>query len=121
MEMRRKNIVVNVIVGIAVLLWAGQVFSAEKIVLTENKTFSAFFLKVDSNDIVSFVNDDSVTHVLSFKGTKTALTMRTIAPGTTQAIRFSKPGVYDVQCEDRPEMKLTMLVSFVNKVKMKQN
>ena len=98
------------------LSWANQVLAAEKVVLQENKTFSELFIKVDSDDVVKFVNDDKVAHVLIFRGTNTSLSIREIAPGASQAIKFSTPGVYDVQCEDLPEMKLTMLVSFIDKV-----
>lgn len=101
---------------VAFLLWSGQLFAAERVVLKDDKTFSELFLKVDSDGVVKFVNHDTVPHILTFKSTKTSMSLRELAPGASQAIKFSTPGLYDVQCQDHPDMKLTMLVSFVDKV-----
>ena len=105
-----------VLFSIVLLLWAGQVFAVERVVMQHDKTFSEIFVKVDSDEVVRFVNDDSVRHVLTFKGKNTELLSKEIAPGMSQLIRFSKPGLYDIQCESYPGMKLTVFVSFVDKV-----
>lgn len=98
------------------LLWVAQVSAAERIVMQEDKKFSEIFVKVDNNDVVRFVNDDSVKHLLTFKGKNNELLSREVQPGESRAVKFSKPGLYDVQCEYYPGMRLTVFVSFVDKV-----
>jgi plastocyanin len=102
--------------SVFLLSWAGQAFAVERVVMQQDKTFSEIFVKVDSEGVVRFVNDDSVRHVLTFRGKNTELLSKEIEPGKSQLIRFSKPGLYDIQCQSYPDMKLTVFVSFVDKV-----
>lgn len=75
--------------------------------------FSELFLKVKNNDVIKFVNLDTVKHKLVFSHKGRQEQMNAIEPGKTQEVTFSHSGIYDVQCKHHPEMKLTIFVPYV--------
>ena len=75
--------------------------------------FSELFVKLKSDDVIKFVNLDSVNHRLVFSHKGQQEQMNAITPGSSQEITFSHSGIYDVQCKHHPEMKLTIFVPYV--------
>lgn len=72
--------------------------------------FSEIFIKVKNDDVVKFVNLDSVKHRLIFTHKGQREEMNAVEPGKSQEVKFSHAGIYDVQCKIHPEMKLTIFV-----------
>lgn len=94
------------------LAWAKESHTVQQ----KDHKFSELFLKVKNNDVIKFVNLDSVNHKLIFSHKGRQEHMNAIEPGKTQEISFSHSGIYDVQCKHHPEMKLTIFVPYAAKL-----
>ena len=79
----------------------------------QDHQFSELFIKVKNDDVIKFVNLDSVNHRLIFWHKGQQEQMKAITPGSSQEITFSHSGIYDVRCKHHPEMKLTIFVPYV--------
>lgn len=79
----------------------------------QDHQFSELFIKVKSEDVIKFVNLDSVDHRLIFRHKGQQEQLKAITPGSSQEITFSHAGIYDVQCQHHPEMKLTIFIPYV--------
>lgn len=78
--------------------------------------FSELFVKVKNNDVIKFVNLDTVNHRLVFSHKGRQEQMNAIEPGKSQEVTLSNSGIYDVQCKHHPEMKLTIFVPYSAKL-----
>ena len=91
---------------------------AEFLITQQGETFSELFLKIGNNDVVKFINQDSVTHKLSVSYKSKSHTFDDLSPGTSQAIEFNKPGLYDIECSIHENMKLTVFVPHIMKASL---
>jgi plastocyanin len=82
----------------------------------QNHMFSEMYLKIENNDVLKFVNLDSVNHKLVFSHKGEQEHMGAIKPGNSQEVTFSQSGIYDIQCKHHPEMKLTIFIPHVVKL-----
>lgn len=82
------------------------------VIQQKDHQFSELFLKMKNDDVLKFVNMDNVKHRLVFSHKGKQEVMNSIKPGTTQEVTFSQSGLYDVQCQHHPEMKLTIFIPY---------
>lgn len=106
----------TLIIVLVVISWSIPALAREHIVTQEATSFSELFLKIEHDDVVKFVNLDSVNHKLTLSHHKLSSIETVLAPGESQSIVFSKPGVYDVICHIHPSMKMTVYVPHVDVV-----
>lgn len=88
--------------------WAKDSFTIQQ----KHHRFSELFIKIKNNDVIKFINLDSVNHRLVFSHKGRQEQMNAIKPGDSQEITFSQSGIYDVQCKHHPEMKLTIFIPY---------
>ena len=86
------------------------------VITQQEKKFSDVFLKIENNDIIKFVNLDTVKHRLVYSHRGHQEQLQAVEPGKEQEITFSDPGIYDIQCKHHPEMKLTVYIPYVVKL-----
>ena len=97
-------------------LWLNIACATEHVVTQDDKQFSEIFLKIEHDDVIRFVNLDNVEHKLTFTHRKLSSLETEVMPGDSQAVVFSKPGVYDVKCDIHPHMKMTVFVPHIDVV-----
>ena len=107
-----------VLVIIAMLLTT-PVIADTHIITQQHKKFSDMFVKMENDDVLKFVNLDSVKHRLIFTHKGRQEQLHSIEPGKEQEITLHDSGIYDIQCKHHPSMKLTVYVPHV--VKMTKN
>lgn len=93
--------------------------ASEHIITQEGNQFSQVFLKVENNDIIRFVNHDSVKHQIRFSHKGRDHQLDELNPGKTQEIAVNQSGLFDISCGIHPDMKLTIFVR--PSVKVKKN
>jgi len=91
------------------------VHAADSRIIVEQKDhkFSELFLKIKNDDVLRFVNLDTVNHKLEFTHKGQHEVMNEIEPGSSQEITFSQAGIYDVHCKNHPEMSMTIFIPHV--------
>ena len=105
-----------VIVGMALAWAAGTTQAREHIVNQEDNKFSEIFLKVGSKDRIKIVNLDSVQHKISFRYKDQEQLVAELEPGGSQVIELNSPGLYDIQSQSHPEMRMTVYVPHAVKI-----
>ncbi|NOZ53177.1 MAG: hypothetical protein GXP08_08555 [Gammaproteobacteria bacterium] len=98
--------------GFLVIISTTWAYAREHVVKQEGHQFSDLFLKLENNDVIRFVNLDSVNHKLTFSYKEDKELFTDIGPGASQIIEFGSPGVYDVECHLHPDMKLTVFIPY---------
>ena len=104
-----RAVLLTIFVMSPVSVMAKDVFTINQ----KDHKFSEMFVKVKNNDVIRFVNLDSVNHRLVFMHKGQQEQMNDIKPGKSQEVSFSQPGIYDVVCKIHPEMKLTIFIPYV--------
>lgn len=69
--------------------------------------YSQPYIEVQRSGSISWKNDDSVKHTITFADTnalRTGLGDDTVAPGESISYQFNAPGVYDYYCRFYPFM-----------------
>jgi len=105
------------ICGLIGLLYMNTAGALEHIITQGENQFSELFVKVESNDVIKFVNLDSVDHKLTFTYKAQKETFSELSPGQAQVVEFSRSGVYDIQCDIHPQMRITVFVPHLNDIK----
>lgn len=98
--------------SLATNVMAANIFTVKQ----QDHKFSEMYLKIENNDVLKFVNLDSVNHRLVFSHKGEQEHMGAIEPGNSQEVTFSRSGIYDIQCKHHPEMKLTVFIPHVVKL-----
>lgn len=106
------TVIFFIILTTSVPVWSKDVFTINQ----KDHKFSELFLKIKNDDVLKFVNLDSVNHRLVFTHKDQQEQMNTIKPGKSQEVTFKSPGIYDIQCKIHPEMKLTIFIPYVAKL-----
>lgn len=96
-----------------ILLGAGLVHgpaaTAEVTIVQKNRAFSVRQVALRVGESITFVNSDNVRHNL-LSETKGAEMDITQPPGSSDTVRFSRPGTVLVECTIHPDMRLEVLV-----------
>ena len=77
----------------------------------KNFAFSPAMLTVKTGSVVTWTNQDSVTHTIaSDSGYPVLFTSDPVASGATYKFTFIQPGTYNYHCSIHPSMKGTIIV-----------
>ena len=90
--------------------YLGTATASEHVITQEGKQFSEVFLKVENNDIIRFINHDSVKHQIRFSHKGRDHELDELRPGKTQEIAVNQSGLFDISCGIHADMKLTIFV-----------
>ena len=104
-----ERILARLTLGV-LLIAASGAGAADVTVIQKNRAFSVQRLAVKVGDQVTFVNQDGVNHNV-YSETKGLAFDFAQPPGRSDTVRFSRPGVAQVQCAIHPVMKLEVQVN----------
>lgn len=94
------------------LLFAGAAYAAGAVnVEQRNLSFSVPSLSIAHGTVVTFNNNDTVSHNILVTGNGVSLNSGLQSPGTPFRAPFLKPGTYQVMCGIHPKMKMTVNVN----------
>jgi plastocyanin len=91
-------------------LLSGILCAAEHRVGQKNKTFSVATLSIHPGDVVTFDNDDLITHNVYSAQKGNVFNLKAQAPGVSSSVTFATEGTVDVRCAFHPKMKLLVIV-----------
>ena len=96
---------------LAVFLFSNELAFAEKVVIVQKDLKFEPIIKVAKpNDIITFKNEDTVTHNLVSFTKEFEFDLGKIEPGMIKSLQFSEAGVVDVECTVHPNMKMTLFI-----------
>lgn len=75
----------------------------------KDKHFSRDTLRVRPGDVVTFENNDEVTHNVFSKSAGLSFNLLRQAPGAAASVPIASTGVAQVRCAFHPTMKLTII------------
>lgn len=97
------------IITLGTVLIRGYGAAADFTIIQKNNAFSVRQITIKVGDQITFVNNDNVNHHLysETKGSEIDIVQR---PGRSDTVRFSRPGIVEVECAIHPEMSLKVQV-----------
>jgi plastocyanin len=106
---RRVTVLAGTLLILALLPAAARL--QEHLVMQRGKQFSVDELRIRTNETVRFVNDDDIAHNVFSRSEIVDFNVKLQEPGSSDVVKFSKPGVAEVRCAIHPQMKLRVVVS----------
>jgi plastocyanin len=85
--------------------------AAERSIGQKGKVFSESMITIKKGDVVTFVNDDTVSHNVMTTGGAFDFNTGAQAPGDSTPITFDKVGEYTILCAMHPRMKMVVKVT----------
>ena len=82
----------------------------EHLIVEKDIKFKPIIKVVKPGDIVTFKNDDNITHNIVSLTKDFEFDLGKFKPGMKKSVQFKQKGVVDVQCTIHPEMKMTIFV-----------
>jgi len=95
-------------------LWlsvAAPSLAEEHVVEEKDKQFSQPSIRIQRNDAIRFVNADSIAHSVFARSPVADFNVQLQVPGSSDVVRFTKPGVVEVRCAIHPGMKIKVEVA----------
>jgi plastocyanin len=86
-------------------------FAAERSISQKGRNFSQTSIAIKRGDIVTFVNDDTVTHNVLSTDPGNEFNIGSQTPGVATPVTFDKAGDFTVFCAIHPRMKLQVRVN----------
>lgn len=84
--------------------------AAQQSVATMGKRFSTPEVRIASEDMVIFVNQDRVVHQVFSTTTGLRFNLKRLPPGAASGVRFTKRGVAEVRCAIHRDMQMKVIV-----------
>ena len=85
--------------------------AAEHTIHQKGKVFSAAELAIKKGDMVTFLNDDNITHNVLSITPGNDFNLGAIGPGHSTPVTFTKVAVVDIVCAIHPSMKMQVKVT----------
>ena len=84
--------------------------AAQQQVAAMGKQFSTAEVKIASEDMVIFINQDKVVHQVFSTSTGLRFNLKRLPPGAASGVRFAKRGVAEVRCAIHRDMHMKVIV-----------
>ena len=84
--------------------------AAQQQVAAMGKQFSTSEVRIASEDMVVFVNQDKVVHQVFSTTTGLRFNLKRLPPGAASGVRFNKRGVAEVRCAIHRDMNMKVIV-----------
>lgn len=84
--------------------------AAQQQVAAMGKQFSTSEVRIVSEDMVVFVNQDKVVHQVFSTTTGLRFNLKRLPPGAASGVRFTKRGVAEVRCAIHRDMQMKVIV-----------
>jgi|SRR5215470_13959151 len=101
----------TIILALAFVSGSAVAYATERSISQKGRAFSESAISVKKNDVVSFVNDDTIAHNVLSTGPTQEFNLGTQSPGTSTTVTFNKAGEVTVLCAIHPRMKLVVTVT----------
>ena len=85
-------------------------FADEVLIVQKDLKFEPIIKVAKPNDVVTFKNEDTVTHNLVSFTKDFEFDLGKIEPGMIKSLQFSGVGIVDVECTVHPNMKMTLFI-----------
>lgn len=84
--------------------------AAQQHVAATGKQFSTSEVRIASEDMVIFVNQDKVVHQVFSTTAGLRFNLKRLPPGAASGVRFTKRGVAEVRCAIHRDMHMKVVV-----------
>jgi plastocyanin len=84
--------------------------AAQQHVAALGKRFSIAEVRIASEDMVIFVNQDKVVHQVFSSTDGLRFNLKRLPPGAASGVRFAKRGVAEVRCAIHRDMRMKVIV-----------
>lgn len=84
--------------------------AAQQHVTAMGKRFSASEVRIASEEMVIFINQDKVVHQVFSTTTGLRFNLKRLPPGAASGVRFTKRGVAEVRCAIHRDMHMKVIV-----------
>lgn len=84
--------------------------AAQQHVATMGKRFSTAEVRIASEDMVIFINQDKVVHQVFSSTDGLRFNLKRLPPGAASGVRFTKRGVAEVRCAIHRDMRMKVVV-----------
>lgn len=96
--------------AVALAMTVGTAMAADIIVEQQNKAFTPTSVTAHVGDTLTFTNGDLYTHNMFSATLGQEFNLGGQSPGETKAIKLTKAGTLEVECQIHPRMHLTVTV-----------
>jgi plastocyanin len=100
----------SALVAVSLVAMLENAHAAQQQVATMGKRFSTSEVRIASEDMVIFVNQDKVVHQIFSTTTGLRFNLKRMAPGAASGVRFAKRGVAEVRCAIHRDMRMKVVV-----------
>lgn len=84
--------------------------AAQQHVAAMDKRFSTAEVRIASEDMVIFINQDKVVHQVFSSTDGLRFNLKRLPPGAASGVRFTKRGVAEVRCAIHRDMRMKVVV-----------
>ena len=84
--------------------------AAQQHVSTSGKQFSTSEVRIASEEMVIFINEDKVVHQVFSLSEGLRFNLKRLPPGAASGVRFRKRGVAEVRCAIHRDMHMKVIV-----------
>jgi plastocyanin len=105
-----NRLIASALLALGLIAILDSAAAAQQQVATMGKQFSTSEVKITSEDMVIFVNQDKVVHQVFSTTTGLRFNLKRLPPGAASGVRFTKRGVADVRCAIHRDMQMKVIV-----------
>ena len=100
----------SAVIALGLIAMLNNASAAQQHVATMGKKFSTEEVKVASEDMVVFINQDKVVHQVFSTTAGLRFNLKRLPPGAASGVRFTKRGVAEVRCAIHRDMQMKVIV-----------
>jgi plastocyanin len=105
-----NRLLVSAILALGLVAMLENANAAQQHVATTGKRFSTSEVRIASEDMVIFVNQDKVVHQVFSTTAGLRFNLKRLPPGAASGVRFARRGVADVRCAIHRDMRMKVVV-----------
>ena len=105
-----NRLLVSAILALGLVAMLENANAAQQHVTTTGKRFSTSEVRIASEDMVIFVNQDKVVHQVFSTTAGLRFNLKRLPPGAASGVRFAKRGVAEVRCAIHRDMRMKVVV-----------
>ena len=105
-----NRLLASALLALALIAMLDNAAAAQQQVAAMGKRFTTSEVKIASEDMVIFVNQDKVVHQVFSTTTGLRFNLKRLPPGAASGVRFAKRGVAEVRCAIHRDMYMKVIV-----------
>jgi plastocyanin len=100
----------SAILALGLVAMLNNASAAQQHVAALGKKFSAEEVRIASEEMVVFINQDKVVHQVFSTTAGLRFNLKRLPPGAASGVRFTKRGVAEVRCAIHRDMQMKVIV-----------